>query len=254
MQSLRHVDHGDLLVPLPETVTDLTQWPKAGAFPLFPFHNRLTGGVLRLPGGSHRLRANTANGADVMHGPAHRRPWRVTDEGPDFVEMTLAYGADAEWPVDFTATQRVTLTLNGLLLDLRLHNDDAVDMPGGVGWHPYFAPPPDGHVQIRTASSDAQGNNWTDRPVDIDATDHLSDWRDVAIRIGVARLVVSAAGLDHLILHRKPGYLCVEPVSHAIGALDALPNVASETGLRMLRPGESMGARLTLEIAKTSKM
>lgn len=251
MQMLRHVDYGDLLVPLVSSVSDLSRWPKAGAYPLFPFHNRLTGAVLRLPGGTHRLRSNATNGSDVMHGPAHRRPWQVTDESKSFVEMTLAYTADMDWPIDFTATQRFALTPNGLTLDLLLRNDGTTNMPGGVGWHPYFVAPPDVRLQIRSKTS---GADWEERTVDLDSTEDLSDWRAAAIRIGKAQLVVSSvSGLNHLTLHRKPNYLCVEPVSHAIGAFDALPNVPSKTGLRMLRPGEIMSARLTVDIAEASQ-
>ncbi|WP_175484720.1 aldose 1-epimerase [Palleronia marisminoris] len=262
LQRLRHVDHGDLLVPLLTSSPNLDAWPKAGAFPLFPFHNRLRGGAILIGDRRIRLRPNTANGEDVMHGPAHRRPWSVSDKGPDFIEMTLDYRPDADWPFAFQAVQRLTLRKTDITVALFLRNTGETLMPGGMGWHTYLKPPPDGLVRIEACSEWVMNGpgglpsrarykeSGTDRIVESDTVQHLSDWTQAGTRIGDgARLAITAdCGLAHLVVHRKPGYLCLEPVSHVAGALATLPMPNANSGLRLLEPGALMTGTLTLRI------
>ena len=57
MTHLRHFDYGDILVPTMEQEFEPFNWPRAGAYPLFPYHNRLYGGRLRLTPCMARLTA-----------------------------------------------------------------------------------------------------------------------------------------------------------------------------------------------------
>lgn len=263
MLRLRHVDHGDLLVPLHDTSFDPVKWPKAGAFPLFPFHNRLRDAAFKHDGRLVRLRPNAANGTDVMHGPAHRRAWSVTEKGADFIEMALAYRADDEWPFDFTATQRFELHEEHLSIGLSLTNTSGAPMPGGIGWHPYFKPPRDGVVMTdatsrwepagpkglpeRTARDGSTGGN----SIEIDSTRHFSDWTEASAWIGDgARITLSGSSrLSCLVVHWRTEYLCLEPASHVSGAFAALPKPSPETGLCLLAPGETLVgiARLSVD-------
>lgn len=265
MLRLRHADHGDLLVPLHDASFDPVEWPKAGAFPLFPFHNRLRDAAFRHDGHLFRLRSNTANGADVMHGPAHRRPWRVTEKGSDFIEMALAYRADDEWPFDFTATQRFELHVGHLSIELSLTNTSGTPTPGGIGWHPYFKPSRDGQVVTDASSQweslgpkgipermDSDGSTGS-RPIEINSTRHYSDWTEASAWIGDGAKITlcGSSGFSCLVVHWKTEYLCLEPASHVSGALATLPEVFPETGLRLLAPGETLAGIARLHVDRS---
>ncbi|EPX83600.1 hypothetical protein Salmuc_02208 [Salipiger mucosus DSM 16094] len=261
--SLTHVEHGDILVPLRDTSFDPANWPKAGAFPLFPFHNRLRDAAFRLAGQQVRLRPNTANGKDVMHGPAHRRPWRLALREADLLEMVLDYRSDEDWPFDFTARQRFELKEDGLAIRLELTNTGRFDMPGGIGWHPYFMH--SGEIRVRVTAA----RQWTPfGPAGLSAsvawnnaascdpgpatgvTRHYSGWRTATAQVddGIAISLSGDAALSHLAVLQKTDYLCIEPASHVAGALETLPNACAETGLRLLRPGERLSGTTLLRV------
>jgi len=256
MLRLRHVDHGDLLIPLQDTAFNPGEWPKAGAFPLFPFHNRLLNDAFYLSGKMIQLRAN------VMHGPAHRHPWHVTAEAPSQIEMTLHYQADEDWPFDFTAKQRFELDPSGLHVKLSLTNTSTTLMPGGIGWHPYFRPSPDGHIRITAKRQwDPFGPGGLSEPVKHDhrnpgaarprdETQHFSGWIEATAQIkgGATISLAGDSGLSCLTTLHKQHYLCLEPVSHVAGALGVLPETCSETGMRLLSPGESHIGKVRLSI------
>lgn len=262
MMYLRHADHGDILVPLRDASFSPSNWPKAGAFPLFPFHNRLRNAAFNYGGHVVQLKPNAANGTDTMHGPAHRRPWQVTGKGSSFITMNLAYQPDDEWPFHFTATQHFELHEDQLTITLKLTNTDDATMPAGLGWHPYFQPSRDGKV-ITNATTRWEQNDTTKCPEEferssstddsllkLDSTVHYANWTNASARIGDGAAISLSAdkALSHLVLHRKNEYLCIEPTSHAAGAFATLPEPPTETGIRMLAPGETMTGTAALQV------
>ncbi|MDF0600712.1 hypothetical protein P1J78_08220 [Psychromarinibacter sp. C21-152] len=262
MLRLRHIDHGDLLVPLEERSIDLENWPKAGAFPLFPFHNRLQGAAFPHEGRLIRLRPNSGNGMDVMHGPAHRRPWVTSDMGGDFLEMRLEYRADDSWPFDFTAIQRFELHGNNLSVALRLTNTGGAAMPCGMGWHPYFRSC--SRKRIRTNACRqwklAGGSDLPEQlarhagtgevAIESGQTLHFSDWTEAAALVGdgASMRITADTGMSHLVIHLKGDYLCIEPASHVAGAFADLPNASSDFGLRILAPGDSLSGTFRVDV------
>lgn len=261
--SLRHVDHGDLLVPLHDESIDLNRWPKAGAFPLFPFHNRLRDAVFRHDGKTIQLEPNSANGKDVLHGPAHRRPWNVTELAPSLLEMSMDYQADNEWPFDFRATQRFKLDNNRLTIRLGLTNTGRTMMPGGFGWHPYFRHSTDEQIRIiarrqwdpfglggrSEAGKHDLGTPVASIPHDI--AQHYSGWTTATIQIqgGATISLLGDADLSCLTALQTSQYLCLEPTSHVAGALEALPDACPETGMRLMYPGKSHYGTVSLSIS-----
>jgi aldose 1-epimerase len=258
MARLHHVRHGDLLVPLGSEPFHPSYWPKAGAFPLFPFHNKVSGSTFRFDGREIRLKPNMADSTVVMHGPAHRRAWYISDQAEQHIELTLDYKADEDWPFNFKASQRFDLCGDSLTIMLCLTNTGTVTMPGGIGWHPYLQPPADGLICL-TAERQWKPFESGDPSVPIhqptssirlekDSTQHYSGWRQVTARIGEsARITLEGSdGLTCLAALRKDEYLCLEPVSHVAGALahaDAPPN---DTGMQLLSPGASLSATVRL--------
>ncbi|MFW2544980.1 hypothetical protein ACN2XU_20300 [Primorskyibacter sp. 2E107] len=253
---LRHVRHGDLIVPFTPVGFDPSAWPKSGAFPLFPFHNKLRQATFDHNGRQVHLRPNMSDGSGVMHGPAHRRAWIVTNHEENQITLALEYRADADWPFDFCATQRFELHQDRLTVTLRLTNTGHEIMPGGLGWHPYFRASVDGVIGIEAAQ------RWSpfgptglvqDGPVPPRArlktglTLHYSGWTQATAVIGDgARIRLTGTGaLTCFAALHKEEYLCLEPVSHVAGALE-LPQ--RETGVRHLAPGESLQGSAILSV------
>jgi aldose 1-epimerase len=261
MTHLVHDRLGNILVPTDDMAFDPLNWPKAGAYPLFPFHNRLIGAAFTHEGQHHAVLPHPALVTDAQHGPAHRRAWHVVSREADRIELALDYQADADWPFAFRAVQRFTLTNSGLEVGLSLTNTAITSMPGGFGWHPYFAA-----ALEQPASSDA-GLIWPVGTSDVptgtlpqareadafpaeDFTIFLSDWRTAETRLdGGARITLSAdEALPHLVAHRTSGYLCLEPVSHVAGALGFPQPAQADAGIFVLQSAQTNTADLSLRI------
>ena len=74
MAHLVHDRFGDILVPTAGPEFDPLNWPKAGGYPLFPFHNKLVGARFTHEGRRYEVLPHPAMVTDAQHGPAHRRP------------------------------------------------------------------------------------------------------------------------------------------------------------------------------------
>ena len=262
MTHLVHDALGDILVPMAEGAFDPFSWPKAGAYPLFPYHNRLVGAAFVHEGQAHRILPHPALGTDAMHGPSHRRAWAVLSHDSDTIELALTYQADTDWPFDFAAVQRFRLSPERLDIDLCLRNIGQRTMPGGFGWHPYFAVnanntvhcdanvtwPLDEHA-VPTGKPAVERNPEPPLPSN-DFTIHLSDWKTAtAVLDGGGRIAISAdAALPHLVAHRTSTYVCLEPVSHVAGALRWAPAQQEAAGLVRLEPGQAISGKVSLAI------
>lgn len=258
---LLHRDYGDVIVPLIDLDFDPLDWPKAGAFPLFPFHGRLADARFKQGDGSHQLQPNPYRGADAMHGPAHRRPWDVLSSTPDELVLTLHYKADPEWPFEFLAMQCFRISGSRLDVELELTNQASTSVPAGLGWHPYFVSTLDTPVQCnaglrRPSSVSSQPTDgWERRPLPTEPlinrpfTEHFSEWSHTTISTDAGRLEVSRqSGLPFVVVHRTTGYICVEPVSHAAGAFALSETLRESAGLTALKPGATIRGRISLSI------
>ncbi|HAU78358.1 MAG TPA: galactose mutarotase, partial [Agrobacterium sp.] len=136
---LWHADYGDILVPKTEQDFEPFNWPRAGAYPLFPYHNRLYRGSFVHTGIRHDLLPHPALAPDAMHGPAHRRPREISDLSSDRVALALDYEADGEWPFSFRAEQSFLLQDDRITVELSITNRANVPAPVSLGWHPYLA-------------------------------------------------------------------------------------------------------------------
>lgn len=254
----------ELLVPLHAPVDDLMHWPKAGAYPLFPYHNRVENAVLVANGERHPLSAHPDAAPHSLHGPAHRRPWRLGALAEDRLSMQLDYQADREWPWHFGAIQEYALDDGGMQLTLSLTNRDDRDMPAGLGWHPYFSGLPE-------VAHDAQ--YWWPMAADflpegerlaIDGSEaarlmpsaYLQDWSHVRFPVGASSAVEIRASqpFNHLVLHRAHDYFCVEPVSHVANGFALAQRGSAETGVVLLKPGDTLRGVIDLRLLDATGM
>lgn len=199
MTHLRHRDLGEILVPTPDAAFEPLNWPKAGAYPLFPYHNRVKGAAFEHDGKHIALVPHPALGTDTIHGPAHRRPWKVENASKNAANLVLDYAADEDWPFDFRAGQGFRLFPDRLEITLALINTGNSPMPGGLGWHPYFAT-----SRMRRAETDACLRWPTDeiglpiggaearratRLAASDFTEHFSAWSEASAEVDAGGLI-----------------------------------------------------------------
>ncbi len=259
MLSLRYNDAINVLVPMAPHRFDILEWPRAGAYPLFPYHNRLAGAKVRAGDQTVVLASHPAASPHTLHGPAHARPWRVSTHAYDHLVMDLDYRSDADWPWDFTAVQDFRVRGSVLVATFSLINKASTAMPGGMGWHPYFA-------STAQPSSDANFV-WTHRDDYLPtgekqaildraeqegkATSYLDDWKSAKIvcDAGAIATMTASAPFDYLVIHRgDPSHVCVEPTTHVTNAWN-LKACASSVGALLLQPGQVITGKVKLKIS-----
>lgn len=134
--------------------------PSASGIPiLFPFPNRIRQGKFvwdnheyAIPGSDHW--------GNAIHGFCLDRPWRVTAQGSDFVTGQFQLSVDAPdraalWPADFVLEVTYELVHNRLRSHFRISNPSTLDLPWGLGTHPYFKLPLDVDSRVEDCTIEA---------------------------------------------------------------------------------------------------
>ncbi|WP_370637184.1 aldose epimerase family protein [Phyllobacterium chamaecytisi] len=255
---LTYGDSIDIVVPLDPHRFDVLHWPRAGAYPLIPYHNRLADASINVDGRAIPLQAHPAAKPNTLHGPSHSRPWRVLRHETNRFAMGINYDADSDWPWHFHASQEFLVKDNVLTLRISLSNRDTKSMPAGFGWHPYFA-------STRPADTDAafhwphahdylpvgNRNVITEREaLERQPTSYLDSWTQATIRCadGVRVTMTASAPLDYLVVHRGDiAHICVEPVTHITNAWN-LDADKSSTGARFLQPGDTLAGEIKITV------
>ncbi|WP_313617478.1 hypothetical protein [Agrobacterium sp.] len=244
--SLHDREARDIVIPTQAQSFDVTNWPRGGAYPLVPYHNRLAGAKIKIGDAFVNLRAHPAAMPNTLHGPGHARPWAAGVHEENRFSMLLDYRADEDWPWDFRAEQSFELIDNRLRLSMTVENRSDRPMPGGMGWHPYFASRdpvksdathiwhhlpdylPDGR------RSEFDGNAGIAGP-----TAYLDNWTQAHVTLTeqTSVQIVASDAFTFLVVHRgDPSHVCVEPVTHLANAWNmGVP--ADNSGAVILAPG-----------------
>lgn len=255
----------DWIVPARPASAEDSSHVKAGCFPMVPYCNRIADGRFDFkgrgygPGASHPW-----DGA--CHGHGFLRAWQVVDRSGDAVAISYEYRG-ADWPSAYRARQLFRLAGGALEVGLSLENVGEASMPAGFGLHPYFpgrdglsfAVGADRHWPIlpgfRTDHSEPSPLGRTETAGARLAAGEalcLSEWDGTAQvewprrkrRIGISATEAFTSCV--LFAPVDSGAFCLEPSSHVIGALN-MPERRSETGLRILAPGEAMAGTVTFD-------
>lgn len=258
--------HFDLIVPMQQGL-DGVRWPKAGAYPLMPYSNRIEGGLLRCQDAAHVLLPHPEVRPHTLHGTAHLRAWQSKVVAPHGVEMSLSCGADAHWPWRYSAHQAYRAEGSTLHIELAVTNDDTRPMPAGLGWHPFLQWPVDmvlHHDAKRQWPFDMaylplgasvptlpawRSPNDLRQPM---STAYLADWGPAAswtsAALGLRVRLQADPVFEHLVVHRPAGggYACIEPVTHVANGFNLAEAGIAGTGTRVLAPGETLRGRLSL--------
>ena len=252
--------HGeiDLIVPMLGWTDTPWRWPKAGAYPLLPYSNRIRDGRLTQAQSSIILKPHPDAMPHTLHGPAHLRRWVCVSQTPDSVTLALDYSADEDWPWPFRAEQIFSLHEDTLVLVLRMTNTGTEAFPAGMGWHPYFLSGPRAvlqhDAQTRWRIDDdgiADGESAPVHPP-FQRTEYLSGWHRACItpEAGFHLDLTADPLFSHLVCHRPDDdlYACAEPVTHVADAFNLSAQGIAGTGAHLLEPGAVYSGKITLRI------
>lgn len=252
----------DVLVPLEAERFDPLAWPKAGAYPLLPYSNRLRDARLHFQGREHALPAHPAALPHTLHGVAHTLAWQVEQHSAEQLLIACDYhGEHWPWPVRFE--QHFLLDGAQLQITQRLFNCGDMPMPGGLGLHPYFLRQPGMRARFVAQHDwliDSQylptGERRSlkqalqiDSSASSEVAHYLSGW-DGLLQLdypqGALRLQ-AAEPLSHFVAFAPAGapYLCLEPVSHLADAFNAGTAQWADVGTQVVAPGGRLEATLT---------
>jgi aldose 1-epimerase len=253
---------GDTPVLRSTPAGELVSVRQAGSYPLVPFSNRIGHATLKWRGTSHPLVQNNGPEPHAIHGLGWQRPWQVLDQDEQVLMLACKHQDDASWPFAFDASQTFRVHGNELELTLSMTNQSAGPAPAGLGWHPYFVKRSRSRIAFeatgRWEMSDEKlpTHRQPSRGLDADCAflevDHCFDgWRGVVHLRDEKLHTRIASNLSRLVVFTNStrDFVAIEPVSHvnnAINLMQAGAGHADELGIRVLAPGESMSAQMSI--------
>lgn len=223
-------------------------------YPLVPFSNRIADGRFVFEGEEITLMPNWPHQRHPVHGDGWSRPWRVAYSDECLAELIYEHDGLDGWPFRYRARQTFHLGDDRLAVQMDIENLENRTVPAGLGLHPFFVRDLDSDLACRTSGvwlTDAEviptervplPPAWDfgrPRRVEDIVLDHCFEgWDGVAtVRWPSRRLaldLIANAPFGHLVIFtpkRRP-FFCVEPVSHANGAIGQtrLPRGMTLTG------------------------
>jgi aldose 1-epimerase len=236
-------------------------------FPLIPFSNRIENGEFHF-GGSHvRLRSNVAGSPHVIHGHGWQAAWHARSRSATACSLVFRHAAGSGWPWRYEGSQAFAIAGDTLCITLGIRNLGDTAMPCGLGFHPFFPIRPDARLQLSAARVwNGSARDFprepivVPRPLCFDAgprvaertgLDHCYDgWQGRAIlsyaepRHDLVVAASDAASFVVIYIPERADHFCVEPVTHAINAMNQRDPAAA--GLWTLLPGENREIAMTI--------
>lgn len=234
------------------------------SFPLAPFSNRIGHNGFDFEGRFYPLDANIDGIALPIHGFAWQREWAVSEQRPNGIMMVMD-DFDSPWPQPYRVEQDIALAGNGVRFSLKLANLGDGDMPGGIGFHPYF---PRGNSRCRidpgrmwVQDMNGMPNQLTTEhpfakgihPMREVRVDHsFSEWDGWASIIDPDRKVeiclTASDSLRELVIYSpEDDFFCLEPVGHVTNAVHG-DSPAKRKGWQILAPGETISGWFDLVV------
>ena len=271
------IDGRELLVGPPRPDDRSIRW---GCFLMAPWAGRLADGRFRIEDG-RAVQVPRTHGRHAIHGLLWDRPWTVAEATPDRAILTCDVSPEL-WPPGCSVRHEVRLTGDRLDLVATMTASSAsfasaatsassAPMPGAVGWHPWFRRDAGGSgargdITLRV---DAAEVLRTERMIPTGESTPVFGRTDLrrGPRLGRRRLdhayvaarspaVLRWPDLEltiawdpspaTLVVHTPASSLCVEPQTAWPNAPALQGDARERSGLRMLRPGESLAASMSV--------
>lgn len=235
------VDDFDILRPMAAADVASGRGNNSACYPLVPFSNRIRDGRVAFDGREFTLAANWPGQRHPMHGDGWAAAWEVVRADERSARISYLHEGPRGWPFRYRASFAFRLSASELAVDMTLENLEAHAVPGGIGLHPFFVRDPDTTLTCRTDSvwrEDAEllptervalPPEWdfsAPRRVDTVPLDNCFDgWDGHATIVWPQRRLrlhlEATEPFRHLVIYTPPQrpFFCVEPVSHANGAI-----------------------------------
>lgn len=242
----------------------LTTARQAGSYPLVPFSNRMAHATLKWAGTSHPLVQNTADEPHSIHGVGWQRPWAVLEADSHFALLSYEHKPDEAWPFAFDTSQAFRLSASELELTLSITNQSAVAAPVGLGWHPCFVKRARSRISFEAtgrwemSAEKLPTHRVAAHGLDADCAfldvDHCFDGWPGVVHLHDEKLHTRvSSNLNRLVVfaHATRDFVAIEPVSHVTNAINLMTMTgasADELGIRVLQPGESMSAEMSIHV------
>ncbi len=236
-------------------------------FPMVPFAGRIDAGRFEFAGRQVVLKTNLNDPHHAIHGQGWLNPWQVISKTDHSARLRFDHHSD-DWPWSYRAEQGFRLTADRLVHSLSIANQGLTSMPAGLGLHPYFPRSPD--MQLRAKIGSYFPTDVTLLPLTKCAPPEHLDWsqgrlvtphidnpfggwnglaeifwpsRDLGVRM------TTRPKLSNLVVYAPAGqdYVCIEPTSHAINALNTSPG-GTTGGMKVLAPGAKLTISVTFDI------
>lgn len=245
---------GDVLRPASEAALAAGTGMDTACYPLVPFSNRIANGRLAFGDEVIPLQRNWPGIHHPMHGDGWARPWQVMYRARDRAVMAYLHergSGSVGWPFRYRAQQSFTLDEDGLTIGFSIENLEPRAVPAGLGLHPFFVRGADTELVCRLGGiwrTDAEvlpvqhvplPSEWDfsrSRRVEGMGLDHCFDGWDGRATVtwpsrGLRLTLSATEAFRHLVIYVPDGqrYFCVEPVSHANGAVGRSPLAAGAT-------------------------
>jgi aldose 1-epimerase len=244
---------------------------------LLPWSNRIRDGRLVFQGKPYQLRLNFHDGT-AIHGTANEFPWAVASRSPMALCLTFnsAEFVGVNFPWAFSAQVEFILEEKTFTTRLSIKNEDTQEFPAGMGHHPFFM------RQLGANNMQLQipcGAHWnlveclpTGELLPVTPRVDFQKLRDLGTEFiddcyadcdsgAPMRMRYAPAGPE-ILMHADPifqnrvfylphhmPFLALEPVTNANDGFNLYDQgKQAESGIFLLRPGESKVAAYSLEI------
>ncbi len=237
---------------------------ESGSYPLVPFSNRIGHATLTWNGTSHPLVKNFGNEPHAIHGVGWQRPWELLDASDNFAMLSYQHKPDASWPFAFDTSQAFRLSGTELEVTLSITNQSKTATPVGLGWHPYFVKRAKSHVSFSAAgrwemdAAKLPTHRTLSQGLDVDCAgldvDHCFDGWNGELHLHDEKFHTRLSStMQRLVVYTndRQATIAIEPVSHvnnALGLVERQVASADDLGVRVLQPGESMSAEMTIHV------
>jgi aldose 1-epimerase len=238
---------------------------ESGSYALVPFSNRIAQATLLWQGTQHPLVRNNGAEPHAIHGVGWQRPWQVLDSESDYAMLSYEHRPDSAWPFAFDCSQTMRLRGQALELTLSLTNQSGQPAPAGAGWHPYFVKRPGSRISFEAGGRWEMGADKLPSRRDVstglaaecaalDIDNCFDGWSGTALLRDDLLHTRITSNLRRLVVFTNStrDFIAVEPVSHVNNAMNLVDAGAdpAELGLAILQPGESISARMAIEVEK----
>ncbi len=223
----------------------------AAAFPMVPVCNRVFENAFSHQGTRYELSPNIQGQPHYLHGEGWLREWKLADQQEAHITLTLDVQESAA-PWRYHAWQVFRLSEERFEVEVGVRNTGLVELPFGVGWHPYFAANAQSTLKLQAShiwsmSPDFQPLGATELPTELNFSSAemlppefydcgFLGWNGVAtlqLRPQLCVEMRTDPAPKQCFLYRplddqeRPvSFLCLEPMSHGPNAVNDAALVA----------------------------